>query len=707
MRQNVGQLRGVVWYLNEATIMADGTKGTYLRKLVIIQPAALILVAAGIAQAQSPALKTFAFHAIHYQVETALHPSDQTITSRAKVDFVADAASRELVVELHEDLRVNSIKTANGQTVQFDRDANAPLLLKVNLPEAVAPGKEVALTFDYGGPISSEDDSPTKGVRFASVEKASAYLLLPARWFPLTNYPSNRYTGNFKIIVPDTFAVAGTGKSETPNPVPSGQLAYTFRCERPEAVGTFVAGNLQFTPAKVEGLTIPVFAPPAASSTATAYGTEVVHIVNFFSEQFGPLQEPNLTVAQLPDGSLPSFAAPGLLLVSARMWTAKPNTGMLAQLVASQWWGGTVLPASPSDVWLTDGLSRYSQALYLEQDEGSPGLNHVLEDFAVGALMYESDAPIAQAQRLQPYSDSYRSVVVDKGAMAFHMLRAQMGNDAFHSLLHDFNAKYSGKAARVDDFEKMAEAKVPAAVAGKPAVNLVSFFSQWLNSTGIPEFKLDYIVYRVKKGFKVVGKVSQDLETFQMPVEVRVDTEGNPEYKTINVTGTASEFSIDTFGRPKPNGVTLDPNNNILKSSPKLRVRAGVARGEGLAADGKYYEAIQEYQHALDVQPTNSLAHFRMGEAMFFQKNYQASANAFRSALDGDLDPKWIEVWSHIYLGKIFDVTGQRERAVNEYQRAEQLKDDTAGAQTEAAKYLQKPFSAESTSQPESKTPSK
>ncbi|MFY9528047.1 MAG: M1 family aminopeptidase [Candidatus Acidiferrales bacterium] len=687
--------------------MADGTKGTYLRKLVIIQTAALILVAAGIARAQSPTLKTFAFHAIHYEVETALHPSDQTITSRAKVNFVADAASRELVVELHEDLRVNSIKTANGQTVQFDRDANAPLLLKVNLPEAVAPGKEVALTFDYGGPISSEDDSPTKGVRFASVEKASAYLLLPARWFPLTNYPSNRYTGNFKIIVPDTFAVTGTGKSETPNPVPPGQLAYTFRCERPEAVGTFVAGNLQFTPAKVEGLTIPVFAPPAAGSTATAYGTEVVHIVNSFSDQFGPLQNPNLTVAQLADGSLPSFAAPGLLLVSARMWTAKPSTGMLAQLVASQWWGGAVLPASPSDVWLTDGLSRYSQALYLEQDEGSPGLNHALEDFAVGALMYESDAPIAQAQRLQPYSDSYRSVVVDKGAMAFHMLRAEMGNDAFHSLLHDFYAKYSGKTARVDDFEKMAEAKKPAAAAGKPAINLVSFFSQWLNSTGIPEFKLDYIVYRVKKGFKVVGKVSQDLETFQMPVEVRVDTEGNPEYKTISVTGTASEFSIDTFGRPKANGVTLDPNNNILKSSPKLRVRAGVARGEGLAADGKYYEAIQEYQHALDVQATNSLAHFRMGEAMFFQKNYQASANAFRSALDGDLDPKWIEVWSHIYLGKIFDVTGQRERAVNEYQRAEQLKDDTAGAQTEAAKYLQKPFSAESTSQPESKTPSK
>ena len=199
----------------------------------------------------------------------------------------------------------------------------------------------------------------------------------------------------------------------------------------------------------------------------------------------------------------------------------------------------------------------------------------------------------------------------------------------------------------------------------------------------------------------MVGKVTQDLETFRMPVEVRVDTEGNPEFKAITVAGLSSPFEIDTFGRPKPGGITLDPNNNLLKASPKLRVRAAIARGEGLAEVGKYYEAIQEYQRALDIQGNNSLAHFRMGEAMFFQKNLQASANAFRSALDGDLDPsyKWVEVWSHIYLGKIFDVTGQRERAVNEYSRAQQIGDDTGGAQAEAVKYIAKPFSGENAAQ--------
>ena len=54
--------------------------------------------------------------------------------------------------------------------------------------------------------------------------------------------------------------------------------------------------------------------------------------------------------------------------------------------------------------------------------------------------------------------------------------------------------------------------------------------------------------------------------------------------------------------------------------------------------------------------------------------------------------PKWTEVWSHINLGKIFDITGQRERAVNEYNQALRTKDNTQGAQEVAAKYLQEPY---------------
>jgi len=661
----------------------------------------LLLLAASGARAQTT--HAFPFRATNYDVEVVLHPEDQTLSALVKVKFVATQVSRTLLVELHPDLRVNSVKTADGQNLSFDRDNNDALLLSVALPGVATPGKVVDLVFDYAGPVSSEDDSPTPGVRFASVDKTSAYLLLPARWFPLTNYPSNRYTGTFRVIVPDTFVVVGTGKADEPTPMAGignqpNQSSYVFHCDQAGPVGSFVAGPLQLSPVSAQGYQFSIYTPPSQAATAQSYGSSLALIMSYFSDTFGSFAtQPSLTVAQMPDGSLAGYSAPGLLLLSARQWTAKANDRMLSQLAAGQWWGVQVLPATPSDVWITDGLSRYAEALYAEQSDGVAGLNRALEDFAVGALMYEDVSPISQAGHLGRYSDQYRSVVDDKGAMVFHMLRAELGDDAFTALLHDFFKQYAGKAATIDELRRMATAKLPPTKKGDPPVNLVSFFSQWLDSTGIPEFTLDYIVYRTPKGFQVIGKVHQDLDTFRMPVEMKVDTEGNPVYKKILVTGTSSEFEIDTFGRPKPNGIIIDPNNNLLKSSPRLRVRATVARGEALAQIGKYYEAIQEYQRALDVQPTNSLAHFRMGEAMFYQKNYQAAANAFRAALGGDLDPKWSEVWSHIYIGKIYDLLGQRERAVNEYSLAQHTNDDTAGAQQQAAFYMKKPYAADNT----------
>ena len=78
---------------------------------------------------------------------------------------------------------------------------------------------------------------------------------------------------------------------------------------------------------------------------------------------------------------------------------------------------------------------------------------------------------------------------------------------------------------------------------------------------------------------------------------------------------------------------------------------------------------------------------------LFNQRNYQAAANAYRDALRGDDEPKWTEVWSHIALGKIFDVTGQRDRAVNEYRQAVQTNDNTQGAVNEAANTCNSPTS--------------
>lgn len=649
--------------------------------------------------AQAPQTQTFL--AEKYEVTAYLDTYNQTINAIAKIEFRAQEASSVVRVELHQNLDVKEVKSAEGKPLVSQRDNENPLILNVTLNAPVAAGKTTTLTFSYNGLLGNEENSPIPGTRVAYISKDWAYLLQPSRWFPLTNYPSSRYTGTFRFNVPDTFVVAGTGKGDSPQTLPARaqaegpRLMYTFHCDQSAPNGSYVAGPLQLSPKQAEGISVNVYAPPADSGKAQAFANVIAHQEIIFSDMFGPLPDPTMTLIQIPDGTLRDFAAPGVLMLSHRLWDPKWAERTLSRLVASQWWGNQVLPATTADMWIRDGLARYSEALYAEQNSGKEAGMKAIDEFAVGALMYEDAVPVAQSARLVPYSPEYRSVVMNKGAMLFHMLRAQMGDAAFKSLLHGFYAKFAGKSAHNEDFEQMAIAEAERTTKpGEEPPNLQGYFAQWMNSTGLPEFTIEYVTYRTPKGFRVIGKIKQPLDTFSMPVQLRVDTEGNPETKTIDVIGTESEFTVETFGRPKPGGIKVDPNNLILKGTPGLRARAAVARGEELAEVGRYNDAIGQYQKALSIQPNRALANFRMGEAFFYEKNYQAAANSFRDVIAIVPEPaeKWTEVWSHIYLGKILDLLGQRERALNEYNKARQTNDNTGSAQDTIEALIKKPY---------------
>src|SRR5215470_15537929 len=411
---------------------------------------AVLLLGATSLRAQTPIAP--AFLAQHYDVNALLDPVTQTLAATAKVDFVAKEVSSAIRVELHPNLSVSEVKSADGKTLGAERDTQNPLTLIVNLPSPLAVGSRVSVTFSYAGPLANEENSPAPGVRAASITRDGAYLLLPARWFPLTNYPSNRYTATFRLNVPATFAVAGSGKAPAPTPaagknaVEGSRILYTFECHRPAQHGTFVASNnLQLNPKQAEGIGVAVYAPRNMSANAQEFAADVARAAVAFSDMFGPIPDPSFTLIQLPEGTLRDFAAPGVLLLSQRMWDPKASDRAIAHLVASQWFGVQVAPATPNDVWITDGLARYCEALYAEQTAGKEAGLRAVDEYAVGALMYEDAAPVGQAGRLAPYSPDYRSVVMNKVAMLFHMLRAMMGDVAFKAALHDFYFQFAEK----------------------------------------------------------------------------------------------------------------------------------------------------------------------------------------------------------------------------------------------------------------------
>jgi aminopeptidase N len=342
-----------------------------------------------------------------------------------------------------------------------------------------------------------------------------------------------------------------------------------------------------------------------------------------------------------------------------------------------------VSPRTLNDAWITNGMARYGELMYVEEESGKSAMRTALQDVSAGALAYDT-IPLSSVGRLSPFSPEFQSSTLEKGAMVFHMLRWEVGDKAFLATLKGALSQYADNSLRSSDFVKVAEAQ--------SQQQLTAFFAQWIDGTGAPLFTNKYAVYRLgnNKGFRTIGDINQDLDLFRMPVELRIETDGKTETQKIDVVGTDTQFVVDTFGRPRR--ISIDPQNWVLKSTPDLQVRIAILKGQQLVAQNDLAGALAEYQKALEANPQSSLANYRIGELLFTQRNYQASVNSYRDALRGDGEPRWTEVWSHIQLGKIFDITGQRDRAVNEYRLAVQTNDNTQGAVNEARQWLQKPY---------------
>jgi aminopeptidase N len=615
-----------------------------------------------------------------YVIDAQLDPAQHTLKATARVTFTATDTVSAAVFELHNALKVDSVVDEQKHQLTGERGPNATI--SVALPSPLSKGAKSTLTFVYEGTLSGTEESPVEGLKVASIGDPISYLLYAGRWFPMVGYLTDRFTAEIHVTMPAGYRVVGSGSTGSPRSS-SGGMEYSFNWTKPSFPGTIIAGKFN-EPIVVAGApNLRVYLTDAHKQSGPEYAQTANKEFDFFGETFGEGPSRLLNVVELPDDTLPAYWAPEIAAVAGARISDRNNFRLLANTMAHQWWGCVVSPATLNDAWITNGMSRYGELMYVERVSGQTALQTGVVDISASALAYDT-IPLTSAGRLDPFTPQFQSMTLDKGGMIFHMLRWEIGDENFTKTLRAIVTQYADKPIRTRDVEKVAEQQ--------SQQQLTAFFAQWLDGTGAPQFQDKYTVYRLgnNKGFRTIGEIGQDLDLFNMPVELRVETEGKTEVKRVDVVGTNSQYVVDTFGRPRH--IAIDPDNWVLKNTPDLQVRIAILRGQQLVAAGDTPGALAEYQKALTANPNSSLASYRIGEVLFNQRNYQAAANAYRDALRGDDEPKWTEVWSHIALGKIFDVTGQRDRAVNEYRQAVQTNDNTQGAVNEARKYLQQPY---------------
>ena len=667
----------------------------------------LLLVSAGLAQQ----VQRSTFDVTNYRMDVALSPDDQKLSATVDVDFAPLEDTRTVAFELNGSLKIDTITRVNAATpITATKSKNATTVtsqnqvtfvqdqvgvtdlgpsVKIDLGETVTKGTPVTLRFKYSGVLNTPSGGPLLTKRLASVGERNGYLMYAARWFPFHEYAADLATSDISISIPAGLQVVGFSDA----PVSQNGAKYRFVKSRPGLVGNFAYGKFISKSLKFGDYELQFYTEISNDTLVNAYAETLGKSLEFYTQKFGaPDMGKRLIVVQIDDESLDFYTTQGMMFIANHVFeqSREITQERLQREAATQWWGLTVGLKSFDDAWLSQGLSEFSAYTLRESQVTGAALDNLRRELLEKALTFEQTSSLTRTPAtLDDQSTAYQYIMYDKGAFVFRLLRDTLGADKFNQLMHSFLEKYRGKNASIFDFEQMTNQ-----IAGKP---MRYFFARWVDSTGVPEFKVDYQIIRTRGGkFIARGTVKQNYDNLNLPVDIMLRSEGEGEFKTQTVTidDTSADFNIESNG--KPLAVIVDPDFKLLRISDELRISSIARRGIEQFKEGKYVEAQQQFEAALKLDRSNAWIYYHLGLLFLEQRNYDLAIDNFKAVqalgVQGDARPTWLFVWALVKMGNGYDAKGDRTRAMDAYTKAEGLGDNYDNAQDAVRRYKATPF---------------
>jgi hypothetical protein len=349
--------------------------------------------------------------------------------------------------------------------------------------------------------------------------------------------------------------------------------------------------------------------PTAFTEDATAQpadplkelGQEIAGAIRFGQKWLGPFPFHQLVVSQVPGTAGQGF--PGLLYLPSLSFlppTTQQRAGMSGSAqesldeiipyheVAHQWWGNVVGWDNYRDQWLSEGLANY--IALAGADEGKPSahlLTHWLDRYrndltspASGQENTVDDAgPLVHGIRLNSSRDpaAFDKIIYGKGTWIFHMLRIMLQDSAsknpderFIGLLRGLLESHRYRALTTEDLQKAVERVMTPAMAIEGGHSMDWFFEQYVRSTGVPVYELEYSARPGPQGFLVRGKLIQKNvpDDFVLRVPIYGQAQGSKPALLGHVVTSGEETSFQFVTAALPKRLLIDPQMTLLCVPP-------------------------------------------------------------------------------------------------------------------------------------------
>jgi aminopeptidase N len=281
-------------------------------------------------------------------------------------------------------------------------------------------------------------------------------------------------------------------------------------------------------------------------------GEDVVNALRFYQGVYGESPVARFAATEIPWAH--GEAWPGMIGLYWGTFHATGDDGFeelfRAHEVAHQWWGISVDYATYHDRWLSEGLSDFSGLWFMQTRLKNNGKYFDMLDRWKSDILLHRDEPIpvwlGDRVVTKDAEENYNTIVYEKGAWVFHMLRIllldlkTMSEDRFKVVMKTFYREHAGRRASTEDFENTIES-----LTGQ---DMKWFFSEWVYGTGIPTYHVAWHAEGSEGGPQTVRvRIVQERvpPEFLMYLPVTVEMgKGQVARFRLKVTGARTEVAL-------------------------------------------------------------------------------------------------------------------------------------------------------------------
>ncbi len=250
----------------------------------------------------------------------------------------------------------------------------------------------------------------------------------------------------------------------------------------------------------------------------------------------------------------------------------------LGHEIAHCWWGNGVTVDYAGGNWC-EGLTTYvADYLFKEMKSKQAALDYRRQWLRNFSTLVRTDNDFPLDQFMSRYNPVSKAIGYDKAAMVFHMIRRQLGEEAFWNALRDIYRDRLFQKTSWSDLQRAFEAR------GQRSLQV--FFDQWLHRKSAPRFFMDDVQLDHSAGkWKVSGQIIQKDPRYTILINLALEAGKERINREIEINGEATAFEMISSERPRRlsadpafdamrllYAAEIPPSVNNLKGSPSVRI---------------------------------------------------------------------------------------------------------------------------------------